>query len=78
MTSSKLLAVAGLAAALSAAPYTITGIGAGLITEQTACASAAGGFCTDAGCSGGSSDCYRPPSGGMCYTTIRTPPPSEP
>jgi len=27
-----------------------------------------GGFCKEAGCEGGSVNCYSPPQGGMCYT----------
>ncbi len=26
------------------------------------------GFCKEAGCVGGSVNCYSPPQGGMCYT----------
>jgi len=42
-------------------------------TFPTACQvgsnSNSNGFCDDAGCEGGNVQCYRPPQGGMCYTS---------
>lgn len=31
--------------------------------------SSSGGFCDEAGCEGGTVDCYAPPQGGMCFTS---------
>lgn len=63
----------------------ITFIGTGLISSNTASINAetpnspaacqtqanssSGGFCDDAGCTGGDLKCYAPPQGGMCYTS---------
>lgn len=47
--------------------------GADVLANPTACQvgsnSNSDGFCDDAGCEGGNVQCYRPPQGGMCYTS---------
>lgn len=61
-----------LSALLAASPYSMTFAGGPAVQEQSACAQ--GGFCTEAGCTGGRDYCYQPPAGGMCYTKA---PPQE-
>jgi hypothetical protein len=68
MLRTKLLALTGLAAAMSLAPYSVNAHG---VKQNTAsCAAASGGICTDYGCIGGNAKCVTLPSGATCWTTI--------
>jgi hypothetical protein len=53
----------------------IIGFGGFYLTKPVNAATTAtiqsmGASCTDMGCIGGNSNCYQPPGGGMCFTTI--------